>query len=66
MEDDIKWIRDSLKRIEGKLDAINTTLKDHEQRISRLEGANKFWIPVTTGLIGTVIGVFVGVFAGVL
>lgn len=60
MNGDISWIRESLTRIEKKLDRINSTLQEHEKRISRLEGANRIWIPVSVGLISMAVGVLIG------
>ena len=60
MDADIEWLKTSLARIESKIDDIGKRIDDHEQRISRLEGANKFWIPLVTSIVGLLIGFVLG------
>ena len=57
---DIDWIKNSLQRIERKIDNLNLINQNHEKRIARLEGANKIWITLT-GMIATMTGILGGI-----
>ena len=57
---DIQWLKASLERIERKIDNLGNKIEEHERRISRLEGTNKFWIPVVTSIVGLLIGFVLG------